>query len=311
MDELHAETLLRPGGRRVAAFQLAASDSGRTVVLCHPAPGAGRFDPDPEQTREHGVTLLGLSRPGYGQSDPLPEDTWPSLATLADDIAALLEQRGITSAGIAGWSAGGRVALALAARRPDLVERVVVLATPAPQEAVPWVAPEQHAAVEQLRGESPATARRALEALLAPLIPERPGDERALELLALSEADGAALSRAGARERLDLMLGEAFAQGAAGLAADIATYSLRPWGFSPQEVRAKTLLLYGSGDPMAGPRHGAWWQRHLPEARLEVVPDAGHLLIAPAWGQALSFLRHTQDGSADQRSGEGEDHRRG
>ena len=79
------------------------------------------------------------------------------------------------------------------------------------------------------------------------------------------------------------MLRAAFVQGAHGLAADIAGYCLQPWGFEPEAVQAKTLLLYGSSDPLADPRHGRWWQSRLPDARLEVVPGAGHLLVVPMW----------------------------
>ncbi len=86
------------------------------------------------------------------------------------------------------------------------------------------------------------------------------------------------------------MLESAFAQGIPGLAGDIAGYCLQPWGFAPETVQAKTLLLYGSNDPIAGSRHGSWWQKQLPNARLEVVPGAGHMLILPMWARALLHL---------------------
>jgi pimeloyl-ACP methyl ester carboxylesterase len=91
------------------------------------------------------------------------------------------------------------------------------------------------------------------------------------------------------------MLTAAFAQGAAGMAADIAGYCLQPWGFEPADVKAKTLLVYGARDATAGPRHGSWWQERLPDARLEVVPGAGHLLVIPMWERVLSHLApHTR-----------------
>lgn len=96
--------------------------------------------------------------------------------------------------------------------------------------------------------------------------------------------------RSQARARLAHMLESAFAQGIAGLAGDIAGYCLQPWGFAPETVQAKTLLLYGSNDPIAGSRHGSWWQKQLPNARLEVVPGAGHMLILPMWARALLHL---------------------
>jgi pimeloyl-ACP methyl ester carboxylesterase len=83
---------------------------------------------------------------------------------------------------------------------------------------------------------------------------------------------------------------EAFAQGAAGMAMDIAGYSLRPWGFDPSQVQQKTLLIYGARDPVAGSKHGRWWQQHLPNARLEMVPDGGHFVVLPMWKRILSLL---------------------
>jgi pimeloyl-ACP methyl ester carboxylesterase len=71
------------------------------------------------------------------------------------------------------------------------------------------------------------------------------------------------------------------------------------------------LLLYGSHDPLAGPRHGRWWAERLPDAQLEVVPDAGHLLVVPTWARTLSHLVPSRDrlrvlaglGDSDERAG--------
>jgi pimeloyl-ACP methyl ester carboxylesterase len=289
-EQASVETIVREGGRRVAVHRLATGHTGRTLALCHSAPGSGLLDPEPEQTRARGVALLAPDRPGYGQSDPMPPGEWASVGAAADDLAAALERCGPGPFGVAGWSGGGRVALALAARRPDLVDRVVVLGTPAPHEEVPWIPPERQAALEQLRGLPPEQALAALSQQLAPLVPRDADGAALLELLGAGEADSAALALPGARERLARMLQAAFAQGPAGLAADILGYTLQPWGFEPAAVQAKTLLLYGSLDPLAGPGHGRWWQTHLPNARLEVAPGAGHLLALPMWHRALSHL---------------------
>lgn len=275
-------------GRRVSVHIVADGTTDRTVVLCHAAPGSGAFDPAPEQTFARGVTLIGVDRPGYGGSEPVT-DRWASVASAADDLAEVIERRGTGPVGVAGWSAGGRVALALAARRPDLVERVAVLATPAPDDEVPWIPPEQKAGLDALRGQPPAEAHAALAAQLAPTAPADPYKPDALNLLGAGAADSAAL-RGGGRERLGAMLAAALAQGVTGLAADIAGYSLQPWGFDLSEVRPKTLLLYGSQDPIAASRHGRWWQQRLPDARLEMVPQAGHLLVIPMWQRVLSHL---------------------
>ena len=61
-------------------------------------------------------------------------------------------------------------------------------------------------------------------------------------------------------------------------------------GFALSEVTAKTLLLIGARDPKTGSRHGTWWQRRLPNARLEMDPDGGHDLLVPKWKRVLSHL---------------------
>jgi len=77
-----------------------------------------------------------------------------------------------------------------------------------------------------------------------------------LALLGKSPADEEAPAMPGAADRLAEMLDAAFAQGAVGLAADLAGYTLRPWGFEPAEVQAKTLCLYGARDPILSSGHG-------------------------------------------------------
>ena len=283
------ETLV-VNGRRVAVHRMAEGVPGRVIALCHAAPGSGMFDPDPEQTAARRITLLGIDRPGYGASDPVAPGQWSTVGAAADELAAVLDRTGGGPFGIAGWSAGGRVALAIAARRPDLVERVVVLATPAPNEHVPWIPPEHNEALEAMRGLPPDDVHAMLNQQLGPTVPAELDGDDALQLLGGNAADEPALAQPGARDRLRGMLQAAFAQGAAGMAADIAGYTLQPWGFEPKNVLAKTLLLYGAQDPVAGTRHGSWWQKQLPNARLEVVPHAGHLLILSMWGRALSHL---------------------
>lgn len=284
------EIILLKSGRRVALHRLVEGNKQRTVVFCHPAPGAGNLDPNPEETAKRHITLISVDRPGYGGSEPVSGEEWASVDTAVDDVAEVLQEMDVAPVGVVGWSAGGRVALALAARQPDLVDRVVILATPAPDEAVPWIPAEQKQGLEALSQLPPNEVHRQLEEQFSQMLSEQSTDEDLFSLLGRSPADNEALAVPGVSDRLASMLKAAFAQGTIGLAADIAGYCLRPWGFEPADVQAKTLCLYGSKDPVAGSRHGAWWQKHLPNARLEMVPGAGHLLVFLMWHRVLSFL---------------------
>jgi pimeloyl-ACP methyl ester carboxylesterase len=282
----------RPGGRRVALHDLTpdAPADAPVVLFCHIAPGSGGFDPDPVATAASGVRLIALDRPGYGSSDPVGPSDFATVGVAADDAVAALESvlAPGARAGVAGWSAGGRVALAVATRRPDLVSRVAVIGTPAPHEEVPWIPEENNAVLAALRGASAEKAHAELSAAFAPLLGSLTGDAR-FGLLGVADADAAVLAGPGVADRLRAMLDLTLAQGDTGMIADLAGYTLQPWGFEPADVAATVLLGYGAAD-FVGPQHGEWWQKQLPNARLEVVPEVGHLVVVPFWKQALAHL---------------------
>jgi pimeloyl-ACP methyl ester carboxylesterase len=283
--------LTRPGGRRIAVRDLTpdAPADAPVVLFCHIAPGSGQFDPDPEVTAARGVRLITVDRPGYGGSEPTG-DEFATVGLVTEDAIAVLEDvlsAGAT-AGVVGWSAGGRVALSVAARRPDLVSRVAVIGTPAPDDAVSWIPEENKAAIEALRGASAVDAHAALTAAMGPMVESLTGDDR-FAVLGVAEADAAVLARPGVADRLRGMVDETFAQGAAGMVADVAGYTLQPWGFEPADVTADVLLGYGADDPLGEP-HGRWWEQALPKAHLEVVADVGHMVVVPFWDRALEHV---------------------
>jgi len=53
-------------------------------------------------------------------------------------------------------------------------------------------------------------------------------------------------------------------------------------------IRVPTLLVWGSGDPLVPLRYGEAMQREIPEARLEVIPNAAHV---PMWDAPEEFNR--------------------
>lgn len=63
-----------------------------------------------------------------------------------------------------------------------------------------------------------------------------------------------------------------------------------PLDFNPSSVSAKTLLIYGTADPLTGNRHGTQWQRALQNARLEMSPGGGHDLLIPMWKRVVSHI---------------------
>src|SRR5262245_22679412 len=72
-----------------------------------------------------GCTVLAPSRPGYGRT---PVSTGGSVAGYTDVVRALCADLRITRvAAVVGISGGGPTAATMAARHPDLVERLIMI----------------------------------------------------------------------------------------------------------------------------------------------------------------------------------------
>ena len=286
------------GGRRIGVQAFGDPAASRIVLLCHPAPGSATIDPDPVITGDWAVHLIAVERPGYGSSDPLPDDAPSRIVDRADDLATYLDQvrleaessghRAPREVGVVGWSAGGRVALALAARHPELVDSVAIVGTPAPNAEVEWVPKAAAKANARLARLAPAEARSQLRRLLEPQVPT--SDEPDPALVGASAADEPALARPGALHRVQRMLVAAYRQGAVGVADDVLSYATDDWGFDLGAVLAPVLLVYGASDPAVPSAHGRWYRKQLQHATLSVEPAAGHLAIIPAWRRVLEHV---------------------
>ncbi|MGI5143813.1 alpha/beta fold hydrolase [Streptomyces sp. CA-106110] len=105
---------------------------GPVVVVLHGGHMRASLVLGEEVFAESGYTVLAPSRPGYGRT---PLSTGTSVSGFADVTRALCEHLGIAKvAAVVGISGGGPTAATMAARHPDLVERLIL------QSAVGWLA---------------------------------------------------------------------------------------------------------------------------------------------------------------------------
>lgn len=123
-----------------AGALLAYTDSGRPdappMVLLH-ALGETKDDWDVVMPRFAEITrVLAFDLRGHGDSSRPGSYT---TAEFTDDVAAALDRLGLSAVILVGHSLGGQVALTLAARRPDLVHRLVIedVAPPRPRPRRP------------------------------------------------------------------------------------------------------------------------------------------------------------------------------
>jgi len=200
--------------------------------------------------------LVVLDNRGVGESDAA--EGWYTVSTMVEDVVAVLDQEDISEAHVLGVSLGGMVAQELAIRRPDRVDRLVLVSTtsgwpftfPLPARSARLLAvgpmlPRANARRRQLRA---MMSRQSLadQPLLA--------DEMSTYLSSLPHDPRS--------KRQQMMAG--------------ATYV---GGLRQLKIRADTLVLHGSADTVADPRNAALLANQIAGAELEMFPDAGHLLF--------------------------------
>jgi pimeloyl-ACP methyl ester carboxylesterase len=100
---------------------------GAPLILLHGSFGSVEmFGENVERLAEH-RQVIGVDLQSHGRSQA--PDRPMRYETMADDIAALIEQIDVGPAAIMGFSLGGAVALRTALQHPDSVERVVLVST--------------------------------------------------------------------------------------------------------------------------------------------------------------------------------------
>jgi pimeloyl-ACP methyl ester carboxylesterase len=111
--------------RPIVALACQDSGTGEPVVLLHGL-GSRGADWDLQQRALSGqYRVLALDLRGHGES-PHPTGAW-EMADFAEDVAALLRERGTGPAHLVGLSLGGMVAFQLLADHPDLVRSAVIV----------------------------------------------------------------------------------------------------------------------------------------------------------------------------------------
>lgn len=231
---------------------------GPPLVLLHGFTGATTtWTPLlPRLAGEH--TTIAIDLPGHGRSSAPANPDRYALTRVAGDLLRVLDALGIDRVALLGYSMGGRAALRAALRAPDRVAALVLEST---SPGIPDLA---------RRAERRAADRALADEIVRDGVPAFVSRWEALLLWASQHA-----LPASARERLR-------AQREANDAAGLAN-SLRGAGAGEDEpVLAKlggfaspVLLVAGALDSVYVAA-GSEMARAFPNARLAVVPDAGH-----------------------------------
>jgi pimeloyl-ACP methyl ester carboxylesterase len=284
-------TSLRLADGRILEYLVAGPKEGTPLVFHHGTPFAAfLFEPMVAAATRHGLRMVVYSRPGYAGSSPLPGRT---VASVAEDVTALLTELEADRFLTVGWSGGGPHALACAALLPGRCLAAATVAGVAPYEAegLDWLDGMGTENVEEFEaataGVEPLSAY--LDAQVESLANVR-GEQIAAALGDLvSDVDRRALTDAFA-EYSAAAFRKAVSAGIAGWRDDDLAF-VADWGFDPAAVQTPVSIWQGAEDRMVPFAHGRWLASRVPGASAHLHPAEGHLsLMLDRFGDVVADL---------------------
>jgi pimeloyl-ACP methyl ester carboxylesterase len=188
-----------------------------------------------------------------------------------------------------GWSCGGPYAAACAARLGDRVTAAALLSS-----AVP---------LDQFGTSKGLTADDRILLLLVRWAPHLASGLLRLTIADASDkrlyreirrsfpaVDVEALHERGSVHDAVAFVKESMRQGTQGVLDDYRIFGA-PWGFALEEIAVPVHLWEGTEDHTGTPGYSEFLLRHIPDARLTIVPGEGHISLLPhKAGDILSAL---------------------
>jgi pimeloyl-ACP methyl ester carboxylesterase len=260
-----------------------------TVVFHFHGSAGSRFERPVDEVilLDLGIRLISVDRPGHGLSD-LQRDRklldWPG------DVKQLAAHLGIASFYVMGLSAGGPHALVCAYELRDQVRGCAVVSGPAPPERthpyrglsvshriitfifrnIPWLTFKMRRGMYRL-------ANGDVETLHTKLVEGfPPADRKILEV----------------EDNLQMMLEEireGYCQGWEGPATD-DTVIFSPWAFPLNQISTRVYIWHGEMDQNISPNQARYNQNNIPNSRLTIWPELGHLGLLSKWREVLNVL---------------------
>ena len=281
------------GADGVRLFYRKVGSGGSFVVYLHGGPGlnfeAGGPDLEPLAA---GRTLVMYDQRGGGRSDLVSDPALLTAPHHVRDLEALRRGFGVRSMVLVGMSWGAGLATLYASEYPQHVERLVLL-SPMPPARDPFTEARGNAFIAALGPERFARLRALFDAHHTAPDGDLPSICR--ELDGLTRAVYVPSPAARARLRGDVCRFPPAALRSQGKNGLVIQASLGDWDFRPLAARILVPTLVVEGADSTVPLDAARaWVAALPDARMLLVPGAGHEPYAENqeefFGPVLGFL---------------------
>lgn len=225
-----------------SVFYLSRGEGTPPIIAIHGAGGVGRYWGNQVASLGNVTQLVTFDLPGHGRSTG---PTHTSIDEGAQRVTALMNVLGMQRAILMGHSMGGAIALWLALHQPDRVAGLVLVGTGGRLRVHPDI-------VNGLRTDWEATTRLITEWHYAPATSPLIIDAGTADLRQTDPS--IMLSDYEACNQFDIMdrIGN---------------------------IPAPALIVVGEHDRLTPPKYAEFLAQQLPNAKLQVIPQAGHMVM--------------------------------
>lgn len=221
---------------------LLRAGTGKPLLFLHGSGGSGVWMPFHSELAKN-FDVIAPDHPGFGASGEFP--ALKDVQDLAFHYADLIEKLELPAVTLVGTSFGGWIAAELAAYRPQLVEKLILID--------PIGLYIDGAPIGDLFGMTPQEKAQALvldPSSLSELVPENPS----IDVIVALARDEAAFAR----------------------------FAWEPFCHNPRlprllpRITAPTAVFWGEQDALIPAVHGERYAELIPGAKLSVIPSVGH-----------------------------------
>ena len=265
-----------PGAENVRLFYRMVGEGRETIVFLHGGPGMGIEDGalDLEAVAARGFRFIELNERGGGHSELVSEKSKLGIDYYVRDLEALRRHFKLEKMNLVGLSWGAAIVALYASQHPQNINRIIFL-SPMPTNLE--LIDQREAHLQALLNEEERTEEQAICGKIATA-----SDAEIKELchrclaftLRRYVADPSHLSRA----RGDLCGYTPQAVRNRGMVSDVSFASLGNWNLAPMLAKIHVPCLIIEGAKTNVPLEATeLWAKLLPNSRLHLIPDAGHL----------------------------------
>jgi pimeloyl-ACP methyl ester carboxylesterase len=276
-------------------------DPAVLLVMGTSASGIGWPDELVETLVGGGRQVIRFDHRDTGRSTCVDFQVHPyTLADMATDAIAVLDGHGIAAAHVVGASLGGAIAQWLAVHRPERVLTLTAIMTgPMGHDArAAWTralagqAPDP----DDLPPPAPHWLQHLAELAQAPRTSRDERIASAVQTWRLLNGDELPFDENAARRNVELSYDQA-SDPAAAANHDLAAKRMTADRLVPlSSIKAPSLIVHGTADPLRPLAHGEAVAAQIPGARLRAIPGMGHGFFSPELPRRVAelILDHTR-----------------